>query len=89
MATHKQHTGGDLIAEHIEFSKLKKASRILINLSSEKLDYESFKEYIDDYINNAEEYDIDENEEYMEALFLAQSNLFLVYGEYVKHFKKS
>jgi len=69
-----------MIMEHTEIGKELK------NLSGEWLNRSEFIEYINDYYNNSEEYDLDEDSNYFKAISFAYHNMFKAYDLYNNEF---
>lgn len=68
-------------------SILKNEYSPLKNMSSEKLSFREFNEYVKDYVGNPNEYNIDTDSEYYETLVLALRNPHKAYEEYEKLFQ--
>lgn len=66
-----------------------KVGKELRNLSGEQLNSSEFEEYVNDYYSNPEEYDLDEDSDYYQAISFAYYHMNEAFKLYSKEWAKS
>ena len=66
-----------------------KVGKELRNLSGEQLNSSEFEEYVNDYYSNPEEYDLDEDSDYYQAISFAYYHMDEAFKLYNKEWAKS
>ncbi len=74
-----------LANSYLAEGKNEKYAKLLMDLSGEMLSKSEFKEYVSDYYNSPEEYDIETDSDYYKAIELANDGT-ISYEEYKKQF---
>lgn len=88
-----QHINGTAVTNTInvyspDAQAVEYASILANELSGEQLDYQEFVDYIDDYYENPEEYNIHPGSSYRSAIVSAWHNTEEMYELYLSQFKK-
>ena len=88
-----QHINGTAVTNTIDVyspdaQQVEYASILANELSGEQLEYQEFVDYIDDYYENPEEYNIHPDSSYRSAIVSAWHNTEEMYELYLSQFKK-